>query len=76
MEDDPNGKVKLIDSNVFLHFDLNNNSERTKKLFGDQKVRQAIYHAIDRHAIAEQLMEGTVTVVNGPLQPQQRLGKQ
>jgi len=69
MEGNANGEVKLIDSNVFLHLDLNNNSERTKKLFGDVKVRQAIYHAIDRDAIAEQLMEGTVTVVNGPYNP-------
>ena len=34
-----------------------------------KEVRQAIYHAIDRDAIAEQLMQGTVTVVNGPYNP-------
>ena len=69
MEGNPNGKVDLIDSNVFLHLDLNVNSDRTKMLFGDVNVRKAIYHAIDRQAIAEQLMEGTVTVVNSPLNP-------
>ncbi len=37
MEGNENGEVKLIDSNVFLHLDLNNNSEKTKKLFGDVK---------------------------------------
>jgi peptide/nickel transport system substrate-binding protein len=45
------------------------NSDKTKKLFGDVKVRQALYHAIDRKAIADQLMEGTVTVINSPLNP-------
>lgn len=69
MKDNPNGTVKLIDSNVFLHFDPNVNTDKGKKLFGDVKVRQAIYYAIDRKAIAEQLMEGTVTVVNSPLNP-------
>ncbi len=28
-----------------------------------------MYHAIDRNAIAEQLMEGTVTVINSPINP-------
>jgi peptide/nickel transport system substrate-binding protein len=69
MEGNPNGTVKLIDSNVFIHLDLNVNSERNKLLFGDVKVRQAIYHAIDRKSIADQLLEGTVTVVNSPLNP-------
>jgi peptide/nickel transport system substrate-binding protein len=31
-------------------------------------VRQAIYHAIDRQAIAEQVQSGYATVLNGPLQ--------
>ena len=69
MKDIKTGIVKLIDSNVFIHFDPNANSEKTKKLFGDVKVRQALYHAIDRKAISTQLMEGTVTVINTPLNP-------
>jgi peptide/nickel transport system substrate-binding protein len=69
MKDNPNGTVKLIDSNLFLHLDFNNNSDRTKALFGDINVRKALYHGIDRKAIADQLMEGTVTVVNSPLNP-------
>jgi peptide/nickel transport system substrate-binding protein len=69
MKDNQNGTVKLIDSNSFMHFDPNVNSDRTKKLFGDVKVRQALYYAIDRKAIADQLMEGTVTVINSPLNP-------
>ena len=69
MEGNPNGTVKLVDSNVFMHLDLNFNSDRNKLLFGDVNVRQALFHAIDRQAIADQLMEGTVTVVNSPLNP-------
>jgi peptide/nickel transport system substrate-binding protein len=69
MKGNPNGTVKLIDSNSFMHFDFNANSDKTKKLFGDVKVRQALSHAVDRQAIADQLMEGTVTVINSPLNP-------
>jgi peptide/nickel transport system substrate-binding protein len=69
MKGNSNGTVKLIDSNSFMHFDFNANSDRTKKLFGDVKVRQALSHAVDRQAIADQLMEGTVTVINSPLNP-------
>lgn len=69
MADNTNGTVKLIDSNVFLHFDTNIQSEKGQTLFGDVKVRQAMYYAIDRQAIADQLMEGTVTVLNTPLNP-------
>jgi len=69
MEGNANGSVILIDSNVFLHLDLNINSDRNKVLFGEKAVRQAIFHAIDRQSIADQLMEGTVTVVNGPFNP-------
>ena len=36
-------------------------------LFGDVDVRKALYGAIDRQAIADQLMEGTVTVANSPI---------
>lgn len=69
MADNTNGTVKLINSNSFLHFDTNVQSEKGQTLFGDVKVRQAMYHAIDRLAIADQLMEGTVTVINTPLNP-------
>lgn len=69
MADNQNGEVKLIDSNVFLHFDTSINTDKGKALFSDVKVRQALYYAIDRQAIAEQLMEGTVTVLNTPLNP-------
>jgi peptide/nickel transport system substrate-binding protein len=62
-------KVSLVDSNLFLHLDLNNNTELSKKLFSDKAVRQAIYHAIDREAISRDLMEGTVTLAQTPINP-------
>ena len=36
-------------------------------MFGDQKVRQALIYAVDRQSIANDLFEGAVTVVNGPI---------
>ena len=61
--------VSLIDSNAFLHFDTSIVTERGKTLFGDKAVRQAIYHAIDREAISNDLMEGTVTLAQTPINP-------
>jgi peptide/nickel transport system substrate-binding protein len=54
---------------VFLHFDTSIKTDKGKALFSDVKVRQAMYHGIDRQAIATQLMEGTVTVVDAPYNP-------
>ena len=65
----PRYETHLISSNTFLHFDLSLNSERSAVLFGDRNVRMALFHAIDREAIAGQLMEGTVQVANTPINP-------
>jgi peptide/nickel transport system substrate-binding protein len=62
-------KTHLIDSNVFMHFDVSVNTERGATLFSDPNVRKAMYHAIDREAIANDLMEGTVTVADTPINP-------
>jgi len=62
-------QANLISSNTFLHFDVGLNSERSTVLFRDQEVREALFHAIDRDAIAEQLMGGTVQVANTPINP-------
>jgi peptide/nickel transport system substrate-binding protein len=59
----------LISSNTFLHFDLSLNTDRSAALFSEPTVRRALFHAIDRAAIAEQLMEGTVLVANTPINP-------
>ena len=61
--------IHLISSNGFMHFDMSLNTERSRALFSDADVRRAIAHAVDRRAIAEQLMQGTVTIANTPLNP-------
>ncbi len=61
--------VELVNSNIWTHFDFNVATERGQKLFGDKMVRQALFHAIDREAIAEELMEGTVEVAHTVLTP-------
>jgi peptide/nickel transport system substrate-binding protein len=61
--------MNLIDSNVYLHFDFSVQTEHGAMLFSDADVRRALYHAIDREAIAEQLMEGTVTIAHTPINP-------
>jgi peptide/nickel transport system substrate-binding protein len=61
--------VNLISSNTFMHFDLSLNTDRAQALFSDREVRRALFHAIDRQAIADQLMEGTVRVADTPINP-------
>lgn len=61
--------VHRISSNSFMHLDLSLNTERARILFGDPAVRRAMYHAIDRPAIVDLLMEGTVKLANSPLNP-------
>jgi peptide/nickel transport system substrate-binding protein len=61
--------VSLIDSNAFLHFGTSIQSDNGKLLFSDPNVRKAMYYAIDRQAIATDLMEGTVTLANTPINP-------
>lgn len=62
-------EVHLIDANSVMHFDLAIRTELGKKLFEDLRVRRAIFHAIDRDAIAKKLMEGAVKVAEGPINP-------
>jgi peptide/nickel transport system substrate-binding protein len=61
--------VHLVSSNTFMHFDVSLNTDRARALFADEGVRRAMFHAIDRRAIAEQLMQGTVVVAETPINP-------
>jgi peptide/nickel transport system substrate-binding protein len=62
-------RAHLIPSNTFMHFDVSVNTDRSRALFSDPAVRRALFHAIDRAAIAEQLMQGTVEVAHAPIRP-------
>lgn len=61
--------VHLVTSNRFMHLDLGVNTENGRRLFADANVRRAIFHAIDREAIAAGLMQGTVRVAHTPINP-------
>jgi len=62
-------QVNLVSSNTFMHLDLSLNTERARALFSDEDVRRALFHAVDRQAIADQLMQGTVRQAETPLNP-------
>jgi peptide/nickel transport system substrate-binding protein len=61
--------VSLISSNAFTQFGTSIKSAKGKQLFSDPNVRKAMYYAIDREAIANDLMEGTVTVATTQIAP-------
>lgn len=61
--------VQLVDSNSVMHFDLGIRTAHGRRLFEDVRVRRALFHAIDRRAIAEKLMEGTVKLTDSPISP-------
>jgi len=61
--------IHLIRSNGLTHFDLNVKTERGRKLFNDADVRKAMFHAVDRRAIAEQLMQCSVTLAHTTINP-------
>jgi len=62
--------VKMVPSNVFycLAFNVAAPGGRPE-LFGDARVRKAFYYAIDRKAIVDQLLEGTVKIADSPIPP-------
>jgi peptide/nickel transport system substrate-binding protein len=62
-------EVHRVSSNSFMHLDLSLNTDRSRMLFGDPAVRLAMFHAVDRPAIADLLMEGTVKLANSPINP-------
>ena len=64
----PDHSIRLnhVLGNGYEHITLN---ERTFPPFADVRVRRALAHAIDRDAIVKTILDGQVTVVNGPVQP-------
>jgi len=60
-------EVFLVSSNSFMHLDLSLNTENARALFSETGVREALFHAVDRQAIADQLLEGTVVLANTPI---------
>ncbi|MBS1241837.1 MAG: hypothetical protein H6R40_1264 [Gemmatimonadetes bacterium] len=65
----PGYQTHLVRSNSVMHFGFGVQQAHGRALFGDLRVRQAIFHAIDRPAIARQLMEGTVEIANSTINP-------
>jgi peptide/nickel transport system substrate-binding protein len=62
-------EIHLVSSNSFMHLDLSVNLERGRLLFSDPAVRHALFMAIDRQAIADQLLQGTVRLADSPINP-------
>lgn len=62
-------KTWLVDQNSWLHLDFSVKTEHGQQLFGDQQVRQALFYAIDRNAIADDIMQGTVKVADTVVAP-------
>ena len=61
--------VNLVSVNSVMHFDVSVSTPHGKVLFSDPRVRKALFHAIDREAIADKFMAGTVIIANSPLNP-------
>ncbi len=62
-------RTEVVERNIWVHFGFSTQSEVGAKLFSDKAVRQALFYAIDRESIVNDLMEGTVTLANTPLTP-------
>ena len=65
----PGYDIHLVSSNSFMHLDLSVKLERGRILFSDPQVRRAMFMAIDRQAIADQLLRGTVRLADSPINP-------
>jgi peptide/nickel transport system substrate-binding protein len=61
--------VELVPANSWIHMVFNVSTERGQEIFGDPNVRKAIFHAIDREAIIEGIMDGTVQLANSGISP-------
>ncbi|MGH9336029.1 MAG: peptide ABC transporter substrate-binding protein [Vicinamibacteria bacterium] len=66
IEGAPGVRVSRVMGNSYAHLALN---LREVPAFRDLRVRQAVAHAIDRRAIAEDVLEGEVAVSDSVIQP-------
>ena len=62
----PSLRLNQVLGNGYEHVTLN---QRHFPPFADVAVRRAIAHAIDRELLVRTILDGLVTVVNGPIQP-------
>ena len=62
----PSIRLNQVVGNGYEHVTLN---EKHFAPFTDVNVRRALAHAIDRELIVKTILDGLVTVVNGPIQP-------
>ena len=62
----PSLRLNHVLGNGYEHVTLN---ERNFPPFADVRVRRALAYAVDRDAIVKTILDGQVTVVNGPIQP-------
>lgn len=65
----PGYRVVLVSQNSFMHLDFSVNTDRGRTLFSDRNVRRALFQAIDRQAIVDGLMQGTVRLADSPINP-------
>lgn len=59
-------RLNQVVGNGYEHVSLN---QKHFPPFADVRVRQALAHAVNRPLLVETLLDGLVTVVNGPIQP-------
>jgi len=66
LKDLPSIRLNRVVGNGYEHVTLNENKFAA---FGDVRVRRALAHAVDRETIVKTILEGEVTIANGPIQP-------
>lgn len=66
LRDIPALRLNQVVGNGYEHVSLN---QKHFPPFADVRVRQALAHAVNRPLLVETLLDGLVTVVNGPIQP-------
>src|SRR5581483_2480923 len=66
LENVPSIRLNKVLGDGYEHVTLN---EAHFKPFADQRVRQALSYAVDRPTIIKTVLDGQVSIVNGPVQP-------